>query len=414
MSNKNSQSVCELERQEVQTLGVTQTGREILFQAFNWESNKDEWWKRLSDKVPDLADSGFTSVWLPPAVQSFSPDGYLPQNLYCLDSSYGSGQLLRDLLQKLRGHNIRPMADIVINHRVGTTQGHGGFYNRYDGIPIPWDEHAVTCCSGGLGKKSTGDNFQGFPNIDHSQLFVRKDIIGWLKWLRSLGFDDFRFDFAKGYDPKFVKEYVEEAKPLFAVGEYWDSCSYNGAQLDYNQDNHRQRIINWIDKTGMSCAAFDFTTKGILQEAVKGELWRLKDSQGKAPGVIGWWSSRSITFIENHDTGSTQGHWPFPSNHVMEGYAYILTHPGMPCVFYDHFYNWGNSIHNQIVKLITIRRKQRIHSRSMMKILEAQANLYATVIDDNLCVKLGDGSWCPSGKDWALATSGTRYAVWCR
>lgn len=68
----------------------------------------------------------------------------------------------------------------------------------------------------------------------------------------------------------------------------------------------------------MSSAAFDFTTKGILQEAVKGELWRLKDSQGKASGVIGWWSSRSITFIENHDTGSTQGHWPFPSNHVME------------------------------------------------------------------------------------------------
>lgn len=76
--------------------------------------------------------------------------GYLPQNLYCLDSSYGSEQLLKDLLQKLREHDIRPMADIVINHRVGTTQGHGGLYNRYDGIPIPWDEHAVTCCSGGL------------------------------------------------------------------------------------------------------------------------------------------------------------------------------------------------------------------------------------------------------------------------
>lgn len=37
------------------------------------------------------------------------------------------------------------------------------------------------------------------------------------------------------YDPKFVKEYVMEAKPMFAVGEYWDSCSYNGSQLEYNQ-----------------------------------------------------------------------------------------------------------------------------------------------------------------------------------
>lgn len=41
------------------------------------------------------------------------------------------------------------MADIVINHRVGTTQGLGGMYNRYDGIPLPWDERAVTSCTGG-------------------------------------------------------------------------------------------------------------------------------------------------------------------------------------------------------------------------------------------------------------------------
>lgn len=42
------------------------------------------------------------------------------------------------------------MADIVINHRVGTTQGRGGMYNRFDGIPLAWDEHAVTSSTGGL------------------------------------------------------------------------------------------------------------------------------------------------------------------------------------------------------------------------------------------------------------------------
>lgn len=44
----------------------------------------------------------------------------------------------------------------------------------------------------------------------------------------------------------------------------------------------------------------------VTQEAVKGELWRLRDPQGKPPGVMGWWPSRSVTFIDNHDTGSTQ------------------------------------------------------------------------------------------------------------
>ncbi|URD97910.1 Alpha-amylase C-terminal beta-sheet domain [Musa troglodytarum] len=521
--------------------GAIQNGREILLQAFNWESHKHDWWHNLERKVGDIAKSGFTSAWLPPATNSLSKEGYLPQNLYCLNSSYGSHDRLKSLLQKMHQHKVRAMADIVINHRVGTARGHGGAYNRYDGIPMSWDERAVTSCSGGLGSRSYGENFHGVPNIDHSQAFVRKDIIGWLKWLRktigfqdfrfdfakgydpkfvkeyveeskpvfsmgdywdncnyaapnyrldynqdshrqriinwidktgqvsaafdfttkgilqppgvlgwwpsravtfienhvtgstqghwpfpsdhvmemdircrqdihsrskikilearsnlyaaniddkgsrsygenfhgvpnidhsqafvrkdiigwlkwlrkTIGFQDFRFDFAKEYDPKFVKEYVEESKPVFSVGEYWDSCNYAGPdyRLDYNQDSHRQRIINWIDKTGQVSAAFDFTTKGILQEAVKGQLWRLRDSQGKPPGVLGWWPSRAVTFIENHVTGSTQGHWPFPSDHVMEGYVYILTHPGISTVFYDHFYDWGNSYHDQIVKL---------------------------------------------------------------
>jgi hypothetical protein len=34
----------------------------------------------------------------------------------------------------------------------------------------------------------------------------------------------------------------------------------------------------------------------------RGEYWRLRDSSGKPPGVMGWWPSRSVTFLENHDT----------------------------------------------------------------------------------------------------------------
>lgn len=394
------------------TGNVIQNGREILLQAFNWESHKRDWWKNLENKVPDIAKSGFTSIWLPPPSHSIAPEGYLPQDLYSLNSTYGSEHQLKSLLQKLCSYKVRAMADIVINHRVGTRQGHGGMYNRFDGIPLPWDEHAVTSCSGGLGNRSTGDNFNGVPNIDHTQNHVRKDIIGWLTWLRKdIGFQDFRFDFAKGYAAKYVKEYVEGSKPLFSIGEYWDSCSYSSG-LEHNQDNHRQRIVNWIDDTGGLCAAFDFTTKGVLQAAIKGQLWRLRDSQGKPPGLMGWWPSRAVTFIENHDTGSTQGHWPFPSNHVMQGYAYILTHPGLPMVFYDHFYDWGQSMHEQIVKLMEIRKRLDIHSRSSIRILEAKSNLYAAIVGEKLCMKIGEGAWCPNGEEWKLATSGHSYAVW--
>lgn len=394
---------------------VIRRGREILLQGFNWESHKHKWWPHLEEKIPHIAKAGFTSIWLPPAFDSLAPQGYLPRNIYSLNSAYGSENQLKSLLVTMENNNVRAMADIVINHRVGSTQGRGGLYNRYDGLPLPWDERAVTSCTGGLGNLSTGENFDGVPNIDHTQDFVRKDIKEWLIWLRrSVGFQDFRFDFAKGFAAKFVREYVEASDPMFAVGEYWVSCNYepSSSHLAYNQDSHRQKIIDWINGTGGVSAAFDFTTKGILQEAVRGEWWRLRDCKGKPSGVLGWWPSRAVTFVENHDTGSTQAHWVFPSDHIMEGYAYILTHPGIPTVFYDHFFDWGSSIQDQIIKLMNIRRTQDLHSRSAIRILEANSSVYAAIIGEKVCMKIGVGSWCPNGKEWKLATCGHSYAVW--
>ncbi|KAL8089338.1 hypothetical protein AgCh_038957 [Apium graveolens] len=107
-------------------VAIIRNGKEILLQAFNWESHKHDWWRNLDSKVSDIAKSGFTSAWLPPPSNFFAPEGYLPQNLYSPDSSYGSESMLKDLLHKMRQHKVRTMADIVINHRIRTTQGHGG------------------------------------------------------------------------------------------------------------------------------------------------------------------------------------------------------------------------------------------------------------------------------------------------
>lgn len=60
--------------------------------------------------------------------------------------------------------------------------------------------------------------------------------------------------------------------------------------------------------------------------------------QGRPSGFVGMWPSRAFTFIDNHDTGSTLNHWPFPTQYLPLGYAYIITHPGTPTIFYDHYY----------------------------------------------------------------------------
>jgi hypothetical protein len=65
-----------------------------------------------------------------------------------------------------------------------------------------------------------------------------------------------------------------------------------------------------------------------------------------------------VTFIANHDTDSTQNHWPFPKDHVGAGYAYILTHPGLPCIFWDHLFTWGAELNKQINTLVQVRLVQ--------------------------------------------------------
>ncbi|KAK2452568.1 alpha-amylase 3, chloroplastic [Trifolium repens] len=77
-----------------------------------------------------------------------------------------------------------------------------------------------------------------------------------------------------------------------------------------NQDKHRETLVNWVNDAGGVVTAFDFTTKMILGAAVEGELWKLKDANGKPPGMIGIIPSNAVTFVDNHDTGSqSYGHF---------------------------------------------------------------------------------------------------------
>lgn len=70
-------------------------------------------------------------MWLPPPSQSVSRQGYLPGQLYDLNTPYGSKQELVSLLQTLRAAGIAPLADIVINHRCADQQDDSGQWNIF-------------------------------------------------------------------------------------------------------------------------------------------------------------------------------------------------------------------------------------------------------------------------------------------
>eukprot|EP00250_Pteridium_aquilinum_P027772 c3573_g1_i1 orf=286-3306(+) len=399
----------------------TGSGREIVFQGFNWESWRKKWYLELGPKAADLSSCGITTIWFPPPTQSVSPQGYMPGDLYNLNSAYGSEEELKNCIEEMHNHELLVLGDAVLNHRCAQHKGPTGVWNVFGG-KMAWGPEAIVRDDPnfqGRGNPSNGDFFHPAPNIDHSQDFVRRDIIEWMKWLRTdIGYDGWRLDFVRGFWGGYVKEYIEATDPAFSIGEYWDSLAYEGGNCAYNQDGHRQRIINWINATGGTSSAFDVTTKGILHSALHNEYWRLIDPKGKPPGVMGWWPSRAVTFLENHDTGSTQGHWPFPRDKLMQGYAYILTHPGTPVIFYDHFYDFG--LHDPIAELIAVRKRTGVHCRSDVKIFHATNQGYVAKVGDNLVMKLGHLDWNPSKQNnlegsWKRCLDkGSDYQIWER
>lgn len=89
------------------------------------------------------------------------------------------------------------------------------------------------------------------------------------------------------------------------VGEYWVDMNWGDGGLEYDQNGPRQAVCDFISSADKALPMFDFPTKGILQEAVKNcEYWRLRDPNNKPTGVLGWWPSKSVTFVDNHDTGA--------------------------------------------------------------------------------------------------------------
>ncbi|MEL6969320.1 MAG: alpha-amylase C-terminal beta-sheet domain-containing protein [Bacteroidota bacterium] len=379
---------------------------DVMLQGFNWvsHSNSSGWYNVVQSKAQELGDAQFDMVWLPPPSDAAAPQGYLPRELYDVSTNYGTQQELTSCISALHNEGIKVLADIVINHRVGTTNW-ADFTNPTWGCwsvvsNDEWGQNGGNPC----GNFDTGDNYHAARDIDHTNGTVRSDLIGWMNWLKNtIGFDGWRYDYVRGFNGYYNGVYNDGTNPYFTVGELWDNLDLN------NVNAHRQQIVNWIDDTQGKSAAFDFTTKGVLQAAVNNQYWRLNIGGG-APGVIGWWPSRAVTFIDNHDTGSTQAYWPFPGGKVMQGYAYILTHPGVPSVFWDHYFDWG--LKGAIDALIEVRKDNGLHSESSLDIKEARWDLYAAEIDGKVAMKIGPGSWAPSGSGWVLRTSGSDYAVW--
>lgn len=64
-----------------------------------------------------MREMNITHVWMPPPSQSVSQQGYMPGQLYNLNSNYGTADDLTTCVAAINAAGMLPVADIVINHR---------------------------------------------------------------------------------------------------------------------------------------------------------------------------------------------------------------------------------------------------------------------------------------------------------
>lgn len=394
-------------------------GRDILLQGFHWDSHfgavdsatrtKKSWYRILLDNATTIRSAGFSWVWFPPPSDSLAPQGYMPRRWNVLDSAFGTEAELTAAVRALAP--VKALADIVVNHRVGVATTGADFEEP----PFPDNRAAITKDddSGvGTGNADTGDQNAAGRDLDHTNPDVRACIKAYLRRLKAVGFQGWRYDLVKGYHGRFVGEYNDATAPDLSVGEFFDG--------------DRQKVTNWINATGGKTMAFDFPTRYLLFDSCTRDdyssMRTITSGRTIPSGLIGFWPSRSVTFLDNHDTEYGRESAQERENNITchftgkmaaLGYVYILTHPGIPCVFWRHYFDWGNTPRQQINQLLKVRKNASLHAGTLVNIKEARQGLYAAILDGQVAVKLGSSDWSP-GCGWQLALDGEKFAVWTR
>ena len=413
---------------------------DIMFQSFGWDefaqtrvSNEGGLYEFYNARTGVLKANGVDMIWLPPPSASTGDVGYFPTEWFNFSkTSWGTEAQLRKMLTNMNSRGVYPIADVVVNHRSGTT-GWTDFTNPTWGCEtICSDDDAAnpanvyTGCRPS-GAADTGEGFDGSRDLDHTNLTVQNGVKDFLSRLKALGFKGWRWDVAKGFAPVYFGNYIQASQPYYSVGENWDRNATN--------------LKNWIDGTyagGINSSttvsgAFDFSTYYALSGALKtNNFTNLKNSfTGAMNGLAGQigYAEKAVTFVDNHDTFvKTEA---ILGNNIPKAYAYILTHPGIPCVFAPHYYGGSytkdgvpitySNYSTIINKLMIARKTAGIDAWSSVTIDQSVVGLYAAYIkkrtsdtDPVIAMKIGSNSWSPSGTGWVLAASGTDYAVWLK
>lgn len=433
----------------------------VMLQGFYWESyrhgdqkfpeyGKKKWYDIVRENAGKIQEARFDLIWLPPPSWAGERSaGYNPKQYWKFENSYGSDKQHRAMLEELLKKGVEPVADLVLNHRDGDSDW-ADFKNpdwgpeticREDEVfvngparfkLVPPNKRGASEPRPKEYTQHGGSTFQyeSFRDIDHTNATVQRDILRYMLSLKSFGYRGWRYDMVHGYHASAIALYNKATRPTFSVGEYdW------GAHGE---------MRGWIWNTATKADAletasnvFDFSTMFTLK-GNKGNYKALYGF-GNGLGMVGdntdkkEWKQRAVTFLENHDTGYRTNEDGTPQEHhkfdsfannweVEQGYAYILTHPGIPTVYWKHYFDWDPILREKIKALINARKVAGVHSGSELNLQTnaGQKGVYAARVVGSkgaLYVRVGgsDKEWQPSFsgyQDYREYATGAGWRVW--
>ena len=439
----------------------------VMLQGFNWSSakrgagyNKEnpspywyKWYDVVANRGSDIGDK-FAYLWCPPpsATDTSSSEGYGPTALNDLNNCYGTEDDLTAMIQAIKP--TKAIADIVVNHRAGSTSW-GDFTNPTWGV-VKGSNYAAICsddegftgepslmgASSKRGAADTGDGYAAYRDLDHTNTTVQQGIVDWMNdVLKPAGFVGWRYDYVKGFAGKYVGQYNAGSNAEFSVGEYWPTAGYSSG----NPSDWGNEIKNWISATangGQKSKAFDFALKGAMNTVFGNNASNVGNSNysllANTANLIMSQPEDAVTFVDNHDTGSTQKHWYLDPADVGTAYAFILTHPGYPCVAWQHYFTYAesgsivdsqqyiggstvpgtsNTYREHIDYLIDLRNRVGIEYDDKVVTTGTTSSCYVGEIVGNngtLLVKIGNVT-AATGTGYAgndPIYSGTNFAIW--
>ena len=406
---------------------------DVMLQAFYWDSYADKgygrtkWIDHLNAKNNTSAEEigqWFDLIWLPPMTASTGGTGYLPINYSNLNSEWGTEPKLKELINVFRQNGARVVADIVINHVAGNSgwcsfaKMDFGKYGQFQ-PEASWicntDEMNTSSSAGSCTGKATGNaddgygseaNYEAGRDWDHTNSNVQNMCKAYLKWLKNeIHIDGFRYDYCKGFHNKHIGEYNTAAEAYFSVMEYWDG---DVSALQYH-----------LNDAGWNTLTFDFALK---YQAFNNGIASDNYSALQGAGLLGAGKSRyAVTFLDSHDSFQRDGNefcgednsMSVCKDKIMQCYAYMLSMPGVPCVFYPHWVTFKDAIK----PLINARYKTGVHSESAVSDESGNGYYKATITGTNGQIRLlvGPNSGYGSTPDgFTLAGKGVNYGVYIK